>query len=181
VLSVLVRRAYALDDIITHAHLDRLAKLTLALGLLLAYCVGLEMFTAWYSGDPYSRAQYFHHRTRGPYAVIYWLMMALNYLTPQLFWSTRLRRAPLVVLGAGVAILLGMWLERFVIIVGSLSRDFLPSSWGDYVPTWVDLSILAGSVALFALLYLLFLRWLPAIALSEIRAHRLLPSENGER
>jgi molybdopterin-containing oxidoreductase family membrane subunit len=174
VLCVLVRRAYSVQDVITGAHLDRLAKLTLAIGLLLAYCYVSELFTAWYSGDFYERMQHFVHRTRGPLAVLYWLMMALNLLTPQLFWWKRFRRSSLVLLLAGVAILMGMWLERFVIIAGSLERDFLPSSWHNYIPTWVDISILAGSLALFSALYLLFLRFLPLAAVSEIRGNEFL-------
>jgi molybdopterin-containing oxidoreductase family membrane subunit len=174
VLCVLVRRAYHVQDVITDAHLDRLAKLTLAIGLVLAYCYVSELFTAWYSGDFYERLQHFVHRTRGPIAVLYWLMMVLNLLTPQLFWWKRFRRSPLVLLLAGIAILIGMWLERFVIIAGSLERDFLPSTWHSYFPTWVDISILAGSLALFAALYLLFLRFLPLAAVSEIRGNEFL-------
>ena len=176
VLAVLVRRAYALHDVITDDVLDRLAKLALVTALLLAYCYVVELFIAWYSADPHERSQYFVHRWREPlpFAVIYWLMLALNLVTPQLFWFSGLRRNKLVLLVAGCVILVGMWLERFVIIVGSLSHDFLPSSWGGYTPTWVDLSILAGSLGLFGLLYLLFLRFLPLAALSEIRAGRFL-------
>ena len=172
VLSVIVRRAYRLEIVITDDHLDRLAKLALVGALLLAYCYVTELFTAWYSADPYERAQYFQHRMRGPFAAIYWTMLALNLLTPQLFWVRRFRRRGAVVLSAGCAILIGMWLERFIIIVGSLSRDFLPSSWGAYRPSWVDVSILAGSVGLFGLLFLLFVRWLPVAALSELRYDR---------
>jgi Ni/Fe-hydrogenase subunit HybB-like protein len=177
VLAVLVRGAYRLHDVITDAHLDRLAKLVLATGLLLAYCYVLELFTVWYSGDPYERAQYFEYRWRGPLAVVYWPMMALNVLTPQLFWVARLRRSGPVLVGAGCAILIGMWLERFIIIIASLSRDFLPSSWGAYAPSWVDLSILAGSVGLFGLFFLLFVRFVPLAAVTEIQAERFLRVE----
>ncbi|HKN58486.1 MAG TPA: NrfD/PsrC family molybdoenzyme membrane anchor subunit, partial [Gemmatimonadaceae bacterium] len=176
VLAVLVRSAYGLHDIITEKHFDRLAKIALVAALLLMYCYTVEMFSAWYSADPYERAQYFVHRWHGPFAVIYWTMLAMNFLTPQLFWFARLRRSPLVVAIAGSVILVAMWLERFVIIVGSLSRDFLPSSWHEYAPTWVDLSIFVGSIAFFALLFLLFLRFLPIAAVSELRADRFLTS-----
>ena len=174
VLATLVRAAYRLQDVITAEHLERLAKLALAMGLLLGYCYLVELFTAWYSADPFELRLYFVHRMRGPIATLYWLMIALNVLTPQLFWFRRARRSAPVLLVAGVAILVGMWLERFVIIVGSLARDFLPSSWASYYPTWVDLSILAGSVGFFALLFLLFLRFLPLAALSELQADRAL-------
>jgi molybdopterin-containing oxidoreductase family membrane subunit len=98
--------------------------------------------------------------------------MALNLLTPQLFWWERFRRSLPALFAAGVAVLVGMWLERFLIIVSSLNRDFLPSSWHLYVPTLVDLGILAGSVGLFALLMLLFLRFVPLVALSEVKQLR---------
>jgi len=176
VLSILVRRGYGLYDVITDDHLERLSKLVLATGLLLAYCYVVELFIAWDSADPYERAQYFVHRTRGPIATAYWLMLTLNLLTPQLFWFARFRRNALVLLIAGCAILLGMWLERFVIIVGGLARGFLPSSWAAYTPTWVDISILIGSIGLFGLLFLLFLRFLPVAALSEIRSDRFFTS-----
>ena len=172
VLSAIVRHAYRLGEVITDGHLDKLAKLALAGGLLLTYCYVIELFTAWYSADPYERAQYFQHRMHGPFAAIYWTMIVLNLATPHLFWFRALRRRAAVVLAAGCGILIGMWLERFVIIVGSLARDFLPSSWGAYRPTWVDLAILGGSGCFFVLVFLLFLRFLPLAALSELRYDR---------
>ena len=111
-------------------------------------------------------------RPLGPYAWLFWIMLAANVLTPQLFWSARLRASPPVLLAASVAILLGMWLERFIIIVASLNRDFLPSSWHFYSPTWVDLSILGGSICFFGLLFLLFVRFVPFIPISELRQLR---------
>jgi molybdopterin-containing oxidoreductase family membrane subunit len=112
------------------------------------------------------------HWPRGPYASIYWAMLALNVLTPQLFWFARVRRSPRVLMPAAVAILVGMWLERFVIVVASLSRGSLASSWHDYAPTWVDVGLLAGSFGVFGLLFLVFLRFVPMAALGELRRHR---------
>ncbi len=180
ILAIPVRRAYRLHDVITPRHLDNLAKLVLTTGLLLAYSYVVEVLLAWYSNDKFERYIHLVQRPTGDYAVLYWVMIAMNVLTPQLFWSRRLRRNPAVLVSAGVAILIGMWLERFLIIVTSLSRDFLPSSWHPFRPTWVDLGILAGSLGLFLLLFLLFLRWLPVVALSEVK--RLVarpPPESG--
>ncbi len=172
VLVIPLRRLFGLKDVITTRHLDNMAKLLLAMGWLMTYAYIVEAFVAWYSGNLYERYSVLVARPLGPYGWLFWLMLAANVLTPQLFWSARLRTSPPVLLGASLAILLGMWLERFIIIVGSLSRDFLPSSWHLYRPTWVDLSILGGSVSLFCFLFLLFVRFLPFIPISELRELR---------
>jgi len=106
----------------------------------------------------------------GPLAVFYWLTIACNVLVPQLLWSSAVRRSMAAVLAISIAALTGMWLERFVIIVGSLQRDFLPSSWVEYLPTSVEVATLVGSVGLFLVLFLLFCRWLPVVSISETRA-----------
>jgi Ni/Fe-hydrogenase subunit HybB-like protein len=172
VLAVPVRAAYRLQSIVTLDHLERLAKLLLTVGLLLAYCYAVELFVASYTSDARERTTYFVHRPFGPFGWLYWSMLALNLLTPQVFWFARCRRRVGVLFGAGVAILLGMWIERFVIVVSSLSQSALPSSWFDYVPTSVDWGILLGSLSLFGLVFLLFLRFVPAVALAELRRHR---------
>ena len=167
-----LRRIYRLDDLITTRHLDNMAKLLLAMGWLMAYAYVVEAFVAWYGGNLYERYAVLVARPLGPYAWLFWLMLAANVLTPQLFWSRRLRTSvPALALGSA-AILVGMWLERFVIIVGSLSRDFLPSSWATYRPTWVDLTILGGSVSFFVFLFALFVRFVPFVPLSELRELR---------
>jgi molybdopterin-containing oxidoreductase family membrane subunit len=127
---------------------------------------------AWYGGSLYEHYTMLVARPLGPYALLFWLMLACNVLTPQLFWSARLRTSVPVLLGASVAILVGMWLERFIIIVASLNRDFLPSAWHIYRPTWVDLTILGGSICFFAFNFLLFVRFLPFIPISELRELR---------
>jgi molybdopterin-containing oxidoreductase family membrane subunit len=171
VLAIPVRAAYRFEHLITDRHLDRLAKLLLTMGLLLAYCYVAETCGAALSSDPRERAMHFLYWPLGPFAWVYWTMMSLNVLTPQLFWVARLRRSPAVLFAAGLAILAGMWMERFVIIVSSLSRSALPSSWRGFVPTWVDWGILIGSISVFGLCFLLFLRFVPAVALSELRRH----------
>ena len=178
-----VRRVFGLEDIITKRHLDNMAKLLLATGLMLAYSYIVELFIAWYSGDMYERYTYLVARPFGPYSLIFWAMIAANVLTPQLFWFRRLRTSAPVLFGASLVILAGMWTERFIIIVTSLNRDFLPSSWHFYSPTWVDWSILFGTVSLFGLLFLLFIRFLPFVALHEMKQlrHDLLQGESSPR
>jgi Ni/Fe-hydrogenase subunit HybB-like protein len=167
-----VRRVFGLEDIITARHLDNMAKLLLTTGLMLTYSYIVEVFIAWYSGDLYERYTYLAARPFGPYSVIFWAMIAANVLTPQLFWFRRLRRSVPVLFGASLVILMGMWTERFIIIVTSLNRDFLPSSWHFYAPTWVDWSILFGTVSFFCLLFLLFIRFVPFVALHEMKQLR---------
>ena len=176
-----LRRAYRLEQVITERHLDAMAKLTLVMGLMLAYAYAVEAFVSWYSGDPSERFMYLVERPFGTYAILYWIMMACNILTPQLFWWKRCRTSVPVLLGAGVAILVGMWLERFIIIVTSLHREFLASSWHFYKPTWVDLGLLGGSIALFVFLFLLFVRFVPFVAISEMKQLRHDLVANGGR
>jgi hypothetical protein len=173
VLLLPLRRAFRLYDIVTEAHLNAIAKLMLAMGLMLAYSYVMESFISWYSADPFERYTYLAARPFGPYAVVYWIMTALNILSPQLFWSRRLRTNATALFLASIGILAGMWMERFVIIVTSLNRDFLTSSWHIYIPTWVDWGILAGSFGLFGMLFLLFLKFVPSVAISEVKALRI--------
>ncbi|HEU4642366.1 MAG TPA: NrfD/PsrC family molybdoenzyme membrane anchor subunit [Gemmatimonadaceae bacterium] len=167
-----VRRIFRLEQVITPTHLDRIAKLMLVTGTMLAYSYLCETFGAWYSGDPFERYTMLIARPLGPYAPLFWVMTAVNVLVPQLFWSARMRTSQLALFVAGVLIWAAMWLERFVIIVGSLNRDFLPSSWHLYAPTWVDWSLLAGSIGLFCFLFLAFLRWVPFVPISEVKRVR---------
>jgi len=139
-----------------------------------------EAFGSWYSDDPFARYSMIMARPLGPYAILFWTMTTVNVVAPQLFWSSRARASPVALFIAGALIWVGMWIERFVIIVGSLSRDFLPSSWHSYAPTWVDWSLLVGSVGLFALLFLTFLRWVPFLSLSEIKRLRFDVSRNDD-
>jgi Ni/Fe-hydrogenase subunit HybB-like protein len=173
VLLLPLRRAFSLEDIITERHLDALSKLMLAMGLMLAYSYVIEIFMSWYSADTAERFTYLFARPFGPYAVTYWIMTVLNIATPQLFWWRRCRTNRVVLFVASLGILCGMWMERFVIIVSSLNRDFLPSSWHFFSPTWVDWSILAGSIGLFGFLFLLFARFVPSVAISEVKELRL--------
>jgi molybdopterin-containing oxidoreductase family membrane subunit len=171
-LMLPIRRVFQLGHVITSDHLDKIAKLLLMTGTMLAYSYLCEAFGAWYSGDPHERFAMLMSRPFGPYSVLFWVMTTFNIVTPQVFWSRRLRRNTIALFIAGVLIWVGMWLERFVIIAGSLRQDFLPSSWHAFAPTWVDWSLLIGSIGLFAFLYLAFVRWVPFIPLSEIKGQR---------
>jgi molybdopterin-containing oxidoreductase family membrane subunit len=171
-LMLPVRRAFHLEDVITTRHLDNIGKLLLVTGSMIAYAYVCEAFGAWYSGDPVERYTMLIARPLGPYAILFWAMTVANVVTPQIFWWGRMRTSPVALFIAGSLIWAGMWVERFTIIAGSLNRDFLPSSWHFYAPTWVDWSLLIGSIGFFCLLFLTFLRWVPFIPVSEVKRLR---------
>jgi Ni/Fe-hydrogenase subunit HybB-like protein len=167
-LAIIVRRVFKIEHIITMRHLENMAKIMLATGLMVGYAYSMEFFMAWYSGNIYERFA-FINRAFGPYAWAYWIMISCNVLTPQLFWFKKLRTSVPVLFIASIFINIGMWFERFVIVVSSLSRDFLPSSWANYSPTWVDILTFVGTFGLFFSLFLLFVRFLPIVAMSEVK------------
>jgi molybdopterin-containing oxidoreductase family membrane subunit len=168
VLAVPMRAAFGLREFITERHLAKMGTLMLVTGLLVAYSYGVEVFTAWYGGDPHEIA-IMEDRYTGAYAPVAWAVVLCNVVIPQALWLGWVRRHPLALFALGLVVLVGMWLERFMIIVQSLAHDFLPSSWHLFVPTFWDLATLAGSIGAFALLFLLFLRFLPAISMAELR------------
>ena len=167
-LMVLARWAFKLEFLVTVKHLENMNLIMLATGMIVGYAYATEFFTAWYSGNPYERFV-FLNRAFGPYAWAYWIMVSCNVLAPQVFWFKSLRRNLVVMFVVSILINIGMWFERFNIIVTSLHRDYLPSSWGYFHPTFVDLLTLAGSFGLFLTLFLLFVRFLPMIAMSEVK------------
>jgi molybdopterin-containing oxidoreductase family membrane subunit len=140
----------------------------LGTGLIVAYSYVMEWYIAWYSHSHYEQS-HFINRTTGPYAWAWAIMTFCNVIAPQLLWSKRLRQNLAVVMFVAMCVNIGMWFERFVIIVTSLHRDFLPSSWGMYMPTWVDLGMFAGSFGLFFTMFLLFCRFLPMVAMAEVK------------
>ncbi|MFO1488209.1 MAG: NrfD/PsrC family molybdoenzyme membrane anchor subunit [Verrucomicrobiota bacterium] len=170
VLTLLIplRSMFKLQDIITMRHIDVMCKVTLATGSIVGYAYGMEFFIAWYGGSPNERFQ-FINRALGPYAWGYWIMIACNVLIPQFFWIKKLRHNLIFVFIMSILVNIGMWFERFVIIVISLHREFLPSNWGYFKPTWVDICTYLGTFGLFFTLFLLFLRYLPMIAISEVK------------
>jgi len=167
-LTIPLREFYGLEDYITDRHLENMAKVMLAMGLFVAYSYLVEAFTGWYSGDVFELAL-LRNRAFGPYAPLYWLSILCNVGAPQFLWLARVRRSPWLLFAISIAVNVGMWLERYIIIVASLSRDFLPSSWGIFRPTAWDFATLFGSIGLFALLLLLFVRFLPMISIFETR------------
>ena len=172
VLVVPIREAFGLHDVITDTHLDRLAQITLATAWMLLYSYAVETFIGWYSGDRFEQYTYLFARPFGPYSVVYWTMTVFNLVVPQIFWWRRMRRSALACIIAGSLILVGMWEERFMIIVGSLNRDFLPSAWAFYMPTIVDWAILLGSISLFWFLFFAFLRLVPSVPIHEVKRDR---------
>jgi molybdopterin-containing oxidoreductase family membrane subunit len=169
VLAVPAREFFGLKRIITLRHLELMNKVILATGMLVGYAYGMEMFIAWYSGAMYEQFA-FLNRAFGNFAWAYWTMIFCNVVSPQIFWFKKARTNVWITLIVGVIVNVGMWFERFVIICTSLTRDFLPSSWGAFVPTPVDYMTLSGSFGLFFTLFLLFCRYLPMCAISEVKA-----------
>jgi len=167
-IAIPLRSVYGLEDFITLRHLRNMAKVLLATSMIVCYGYMTEAFFSWYSGNPYEQSMMWSRWT-GPYAWTYWTLLACNLVTPQLLWLGRVRDSIPGLFIISLVVSLGMWLERFVIIVTSLSRDFLPSSWGMYVPTGWDFATLFGSIGLFLTLLFLFIRFLPMISIFEMR------------
>lgn len=168
VLAIPLRAAYQLHDFITDRHLQNMAKIMLATGLMVAYGYLVEAFMAWYSGNALESFM-IANRATGPYAWAYAALLGCNVLTTQSLWWPWVRTSPKALWVVSLIILVGMWLERFVIVVTSLHRDFLPSSWGMYSPTFFDWSTFIGTLGLFFSLLFLFLRFLPMVSIAEMR------------
>ena len=181
VLTLLLptRGPLGLGHVITERHVDILCKLLLATGMMVSYGYLQENFFAWYSGDEAEMAAYAFKRS-GTWAGLFRFQMFTNVVLPHVFWFPRLRRNLAVVWLVSLAVAAGMWLERFTIIVPSLARDFLPGSWHTYSPTWVDLALLGGSMCFFGFLFLLFLKFIPPVSMSEVKElHHELTAEKG--
>ncbi len=170
VLTLLIplRKICGLEDVITVRHVELMCKVTLATGSIVGYAYGMEFFIAWYSGNMYERFA-FINRATGPYAWAYWTMITCNVITPHLFWFKKVRTNPLLVWILAAVVNVGMWFERFVIIVTSLHRDYIPSSWSYFRPTIWDMSLFAGTFGLFFTLFMLFIRVFPMVAIAEVK------------
>ncbi|HJZ12013.1 MAG TPA: NrfD/PsrC family molybdoenzyme membrane anchor subunit, partial [Acidobacteriota bacterium] len=166
-LAIPIRAVYKLQDFITMRHLQNMAKVMLATGLLVAYGYMMETFMAWYSGNANEKFMIFNRMT-GPYWPLYWALIVCNVIIPQLLWSSRVRNSVPALFFLALVVNVGMWLERFIIVVTSLHRDFLPSSWGMYYPTVFDWSTFLGTIGLFLALLFLFIRVLPMISIFEM-------------
>lgn len=171
-LVIPIRALYHLDNVITTRHLDSLAKLALTMSWMITYTYVIEAFTAWYSGDTFEMTEYLIARPFRSYSWVNWLMVFCNSIMPQLLWFRAVRYRAAILFVISIFIQVGVWTDHFVLIVASLYRDFLPSSWRFFIPTWVDWSLLFGSVAFFFFLYLLCIRFVPFIPISEVKRLR---------
>ncbi len=167
-LMIMAREFFGLKNIVTIHHLENMNKVIMATGMMVGYAYGMEFFMAWYSGNPYEQFT-FINRAFGPYAWAYWTMITCNAFIPQIFWWRKARRSIPIMFVVSIFVNIGMWFERFVITVTSLHRDYLPSSWDYYAPSLVDVGIFVGSFGIFFTLFLLFCRWLPVIAMAEVK------------
>ena len=167
-LIIILRKMFRLQHLITDNHLELMNKIIIATSLMVGYAYAMEFFMAWYSGVALER-YVFLNRALGPYAWAYWTMVLCNVLVPQLLWFKKIRRSVLLMYPIVLLVNVGMWFERFVIVVTSLHRDFLPANWDYYKPTLVDIGLLLGSFGIFLTLMLLFCRFLPTIAATELK------------
>lgn len=175
-LAVPARAFFGLDKIITMRHLEVMNKVILATGSIVGYAYIIEFFIAWYGGNAFESFT-FQNRAFGPYAWAYWTMFSCNVIFPQLFWFKKVRTSIPMMMILVILVNVGMWFERFVITVTSLSRDFLPSSWGYFHPTIIDVLTFAGSFGLFFTMFLLFCRFLPMVAMAEVKAALPVPKK----
>jgi Ni/Fe-hydrogenase subunit HybB-like protein len=171
-LAIPIRAAYGLKDFITDRHLNNMAKVMLGTGLIVAYGYASEAFFAWFSANKFEFYMA-HNRWTGPYAPTYWMLITCNIILPQSLWFKKVRGTPWILFIVSLIVNTGMWLERFVIVITSLHRDFLPASWGMYYPTRWDWATYIGTLGLFTTLFFLFIRLLPMISIFEVRV--LLP------
>jgi molybdopterin-containing oxidoreductase family membrane subunit len=162
-----------MKDFITLRHLENMAKIVLVTGTMVGFAYTMEFFIAWYSGNEYEMHVFLNNRAnpeRAPYWWAYWTMITCNVISPQVFWIKRMRQSPLAIFVVAVLVTIGMWFERFVIIVTSIHRAFLPGEWQMFYPTPVDVLTFVGSCAIFLTLFLLFIRFLPLFAMAELKA-----------
>ncbi|NBC10761.1 MAG: hydrogenase [Planctomycetes bacterium] len=168
VLAVPCRKWFGLETIITQRHIENMAKVMLGTGMIVGYAYAVELFTAWYSGVQWEQFA-FLNRILGPYGWAFFLMVFCNVVSIHVLWFKKVRTNPWLVWLVAILVNVGMWFERFVIVITSLARDFVPSSWGMFKPTWVDILMLVGSFGLFFTLFLLFIRFGPLVAMAEVK------------
>ncbi|MBK6292287.1 MAG: polysulfide reductase NrfD [Ignavibacteria bacterium] len=168
-LLVITREVLDLKQFITLKHFENMNKIILATGMMVGYAYAMEMFIAWYSGSDWER-WVFINRAMGDYAWAYWTMVLCNVVSPQVYWFKKARRNIPLMFIISIFVNIGMWFERFTIIATTLHHDFLPASWGYYTPTWVEISIFIGTFGIFLTLFLLFAKFVPVIAIAEIKS-----------
>ena len=171
-LMIIIRKLYKLGDYVTDGHLDAIARILTFISLIMGTAYITEIFIAWYSGSEYEMFTFFRNRITGEYALQFWGMIICNALIPQLFWFKKIRSSLLMMFIISLFINLGMWFERFNIVITSLSKDYLPSAWASYSPTWVEVGTYVGTIGIFLAGVLLFFRYVPMIAVSEVKTVR---------
>jgi molybdopterin-containing oxidoreductase family membrane subunit len=169
-LMVLIRKVYKLTDYITDNHVDAIARILIFISMIMGLAYLTEIFMSWYSGNEYDMFTFFRNRITGGYAMQFWGMIVCNALIPQLFWFRKVRRNWIGLLSVSLIINIGMWLERYNIVITSLSKDYLPSNWVSYSPTIIDIGVFVGTIGLFATGMLLFMRYIPMMAISELKS-----------
>ena len=168
-LMIIVRKVFKYEDYVTKSHLDAIARILVFISLIMGTAYTTELFVAWYSGGDYEMFTFMKNRVTGEYTFAFWTMITCNAIIPQLFWFKKIRSSILLVFIISIFINIGMWFERYVIVVTSLSKDFLPAMWASYSATFVEVAIFIGTLGIFALGILLFFRYIPMIAISEIK------------
>jgi len=164
-----MKKLYKMGDFITENHVDAVCRILVFISLIMGTAYITEIFIAWYSGSEYEMYTFFKNRITGDYAMQFWGMFIFNALLPQLFWSRKVRRHLWGVFVISLFINLGMWFERFNIVVTSLSKNYLPASWAEYHPTWIEIGFFIGTLGMFSAGVLLFFRYIPQIAISEVK------------
>ncbi len=168
-LMIIIRKIYKLEDYITDSHINAICKILVFISLIMGLAYTTELFITWYSGNEYEIFTFFHNRVTGKYNLAFWIMVTSNAIIPQLFWSQKVRKNLLIVFIISIIINIGMWFERYVIVVTSLTKDLLPSNWTDYTPSNVEIGLFVGTLGFFIICILLFFRYLPMIAISEVK------------
>ena len=169
-LMVLIRKIYKLTDYVTDNHMDAIARILVFISLIMGTAYVTELFISWYSGNQYDMFTMFRNRVTGDYTMQFWGMIVCNALIPQLFWFRKIRRNWIGLLSISLVINIGMWLERYNIVITSLSKDYLPSNWVSYSPTIIDIGVFVGTIGLFGTGVLLFMRYIPMMAISELKS-----------
>lgn len=169
-LMIIIRRFYKLQDYITDSHLNAISKILIFISLIMGTAYATEVFVAWYSGNEFELFTFFKNRITGTYTYHFWAMVVCNAIIPQLLWSKRIRKNLTIVFIISIIINLGMWYERYNIVITSLANDYLPSSWATYKPTLVDIGIYGGTLGLFTIGVLLFFKFIPMVAIHEVKS-----------
>lgn len=176
-LMIIVRKVYKFQEYVTQSHLDAIARILTFISLIMATAYSTELFIAWYSGQEYEMFTFMKNRVTGEYTLAFWTMVTCNAFIPQIFWFKKIRKNITVVFIASIFINIGMWFERYVIVVTSLSKDFLPSSWASYQPTITEVGVFVGTLGIFLLGILMFFRYIPMIAISEVKGNLKITSK----